>query len=186
MSRIGRARINIPAGVTVKLEGSLIIIKGAKGEMRQELDPQIKMKMEEGKIILSRTGEDSKVRALHGLYGALIANLIAGVSAGFEKNLELTGVGYRAALQGKNLVLSLGYSHPIEVVPPEGIEFKVEGQNKIKIMGFDRARVGQVAANVRNQRPIEPYKGKGIKYRGEVVKRKAGKAVKAAAGGAAA
>jgi len=186
MSRIGRAQITIPAGVTVKLEGSLIMVKGMKGELRQELNPQIKIKIDEGKIILSRTGEDSKVRALHGLYGALIANMIAGVSGGFEKNLELTGVGYRAALQGKNLVLSLGYSHPIEIAPPEGIEFKVEGQNKIKISGFDRARVGQVAANVRNQRPVEPYKGKGIKYAGEIVKRKAGKAVKAATGGAAA
>ena len=180
MSRIGKAPIEIIKGVEVKMEKDLVSVKGPKGQLTQKIDSRIMITIDNGKVVLSRKLNDKRTRALHGLYRALIANMVQGVANGFEKVLELSGVGYRAALAGKNLTLSIGYSHPVEITPPEGVSFQVEGVNKVKVSGIDRALVGQVAADVRAVRKVEPYKGKGIKYLGEVVKRKAGKAAKAA------
>ncbi|HTY12932.1 MAG TPA: 50S ribosomal protein L6 [Candidatus Omnitrophota bacterium] len=180
MSRIGKAPIAITKGVEVKFEKDTINVKGPKGHMSQKIDPRIKIEIKDGKVTLSRELNDKKTRALHGLYRALIANMVNGVSTGFEKVLELSGVGYRAALSGKTLNLSIGFSHPVDIIPPEGISFAVEGQNKVKVIGIDKALVGQIAANIRAVRKVEPYKGKGIKYLNEVVKRKAGKAAKTA------
>ena len=180
MSRIGKAPIEIAKGVEVKIEKDAVSVKGPKGQLTQKINPRIKIKIEDNRIVLSRKLNDTRTRALHGLYRALIANMMQGVVGGFEKILELSGVGYRAALSGKTLSLSIGYSHPVEVSPPDGISFQVEGVNKVKVVGIDRALVGQVAADIRAVRKVEPYKGKGIKYLGEIVKRKAGKAAKAA------
>jgi large subunit ribosomal protein L6 len=185
MSRIGRQPIEVPAGVEVKVQGLEVLVSGPKGKLKRTIDPRISVKLEDKKVILTRQGEDKATRALHGLYRALINNMVTGVKDGFSKNLELSGVGYRAAKEGKKLVMTLGFSHPVNFDPPEGIEFTVEGQNKVKVAGIDRELVGQIAANIRAARPVEPYKGKGIKYEGEVVRRKAGKAAKAAGGAAA-
>lgn len=176
MSRIGRKPIQLPKGVEIKIDGSMIEAKGPKGTLSMEIMPQIKVSVEDGQIIVIRESEIKAVRAAHGMTRAMIANMVTGVNSGFEKVLEIIGVGYRAQLQGKNLVLSLGFSHPVEVVPPDGIEFAADSPIKIAVRGIDRQLVGQIAANIRGYRPPEPYKGKGIRYAGEHVMRKAGKA----------
>lgn len=176
MSRIGRAPIEIPKDVTVTFSGDTVSVKGPKGTLSQKIDPSIKIKIEGSVVTVSRSSEDKKHKSMHGLYRSLVSNMIKGVHTGFEKNLEITGVGYRAAKEGKKLVLSMGYSHPVSVDPPAGIEFVVEGQTKVKVVGADKQVVGQVASNIKYVRPVEPYKGKGIRYAGQYVRRKAGKA----------
>jgi large subunit ribosomal protein L6 len=181
MSKIGRLPITVPSPVTLTIAGDLITVKGPKGELSYTLKPKIKAELTGDQLVITRSSEDKPVRALHGLTRALLSNMVTGVTTGFTKNLELVGTGYRARLAGTKLILSLGYSHEIEFVPPQGIEIKVEGTNVIIITGHDIQAVGQVAAVIRNYRKPEPYKGKGIRYAGEVVRRKAGKAAKAAA-----
>jgi large subunit ribosomal protein L6 len=180
MSKIGRLPITIPSGVTVTVSDSVVTVKGPKGESTHTMPAGIKAELTGEQLVVSRGSEDKTARALHGLTRALLSNMVTGVSVGFTKNLELVGTGYRARLAGKTLVLSLGYSHEIEYVPPQGIEIKVENTNLITVSGFDRQVVGQVSAVIRSYRKPEPYKGKGIRYAGEVVRRKAGKAAKAA------
>lgn len=182
MGRIGKRLLAIPNGVEVKVAGSAVSIKGPKGSLTQEYDPIVKVMVEDGKVATVCEEEDSKSRAMQGLYNSLIKNMIEGVTNGFQKELELVGVGYRATLQGKKLQLALGYSHPIVIDPPEGVLFEVEGANKIRVKGTNRWLVGEIAARIRRFREVEPYKGKGIKYSGEVVRRKAGKAAKAVGG----
>lgn len=176
MSRIGRKPIVLPKGVDIKIDGQHISVKGAKGTLEMNVMPQIGVKVEDGSVIVSRESEVKAVRAAHGMTRALISNMVNGVTDGFQKVLEIVGVGYRAQMQGKNLVMSLGFSHPVEVVPPEGIEFVCETPIKIIVKGIDKQLVGQTASNIREYRPPEPYKGKGIRYAGEYVIRKAGKA----------
>ena len=176
MSRIGRKAIPLPKGVEVKVDGSHVTVKGAKGKLEMDIMPKIAVAVEEGNIHVTRESEDKAVRAAHGMTRALVNNMVNGVTEGFQKILEIVGVGYRAQMQGKNLVMSLGFSHPVEITPPEGIEFACESPIKIVVRGIDRQLVGQVAANIREHRPPEPYKGKGIRYAGEYVIRKAGKA----------
>ena len=176
MSRIGRKPISLPKGVEIKIDGSLISVKGSKGTLEMQVMPQINVSQEDANLIVSRQSEIKTVRAAHGMTRAILNNMVTGVNSGFEKVLEIVGVGYRAQMQGKNLVLSLGFSHPVELVPPEGIEFACESPIKIVVRGIDRQLVGQVASNIRGYRPPEPYKGKGIRYSGEYVIRKAGKA----------
>lgn len=179
MSRIGRKPIEIPQGVEAEIIGSNIMIKGPKGTLNLKLRREIKVKKENGQIIVKRINDTKLTRSLHGLTRTLIANMIEGVSNGFSKMLELVGVGYRAALEGGNLVLKVGFSHPVKITPPSGIKFEVL-KNKIKVSGINKQVVGDMAAKVRKIRPPEPYKGKGIRYDGEKVKRKAGKSVKTA------
>lgn len=181
MSRIGKAIIEIPGGVTVSEGDGLVTVKGPKGVLTQKIDPGITVHIEGAKLSLSRISDEKKYKSMHGLYRALLANMIKGVHCGFDKTLEISGVGYRAAKEGKKLVLSMGYSHPVEIEPPEGIEFILEGQTKIKIVGFDKHLVGQVASDIKYVRAVEPYKGKGIRYAGQHVRRKAGKAAAKAA-----
>lgn len=176
MSRIGKKPVDIPSGVDVKLNGNKITIKGPKGTLERELHPEINVALEEKAIVVTRPSEQKKHRALHGLTRSLINNMVEGVTKGFEKKLELVGVGYRAAMQGNKLVLNVGYSHPVEFVPEKGLQVEVPKQNNITISGFDKEAVGQFAAKVRAVREPEPYKGKGIKYADEVIRRKAGKA----------
>ena len=176
MSRIGRMPIAIPAGVTVTIaENNVVTVKGPKGELVRELPVEMEIKEEEGKIIVARPNDLKRMKALHGLTRTLIANMITGVTAGYEKKLEVNGVGYRAAKAGKKLTLNLGYSHPVEMEDPEGIETVMEGQNIIIVKGIDKEKVGQFAAEIRSKREPEPYKGKGIKYADEVIRRKVGK-----------
>ena len=176
MSRIGRMPIAIPAGVTVTIaEKNVVSVKGPKGELVRELPVEMEIKEEEGKIIVTRPNDLKRMKSLHGLTRTLIANMITGVTAGYEKKLEVNGVGYRAAKAGKKLTLSLGYSHPVEMEDPEGIETVMEGQNIIFVRGIDKEKVGQFAAEIRSKREPEPYKGKGIKYADEVIRRKVGK-----------
>jgi large subunit ribosomal protein L6 len=183
MSRIGKKPITIPSGVTVEVTTDLIKVKGAKGELTQALHPKVKIENKDSVITVSVSNEENKQqKALWGLYRALINNMVMGVTTGFSKVLEINGVGYKAALTGRKLVLNLGYSHPIEMEVPTGLEAKVE-KNTITISGSDRQVVGQFAAVVRSKREPEPYKGKGIKYQDEVIRRKAGKVVKAVGGG---
>jgi large subunit ribosomal protein L6 len=179
MSRVGKMPIPIPQGVEVRIERSHVSVKGPKGELSRELNPEMKIEQTDGQVIVTRPSEQPRHRAMHGLTRTLIANMVAGVSSGFTKTLELQGVGYRAQMQGRDLVLAVGYSHPVQVPPPEGIEFAVEGTSKITVSGINREHVGQAAADVRKIRLPEPYKGKGIRYTGEYVRRKAGKAGKA-------
>ncbi|MGI6443000.1 MAG: 50S ribosomal protein L6 [Synergistaceae bacterium] len=176
MSRIGQKPIALPKGVELKIDGNNIKVKGPKGALEMNLVPFIEVKMEEGQVNVSRENNVKEVRAAHGMTRAILNNMIVGVSEGFQKTLEIIGVGYRAQMQGKNLVLSLGLSHPLEITPPEGIEIECDGPLKIIVRGIDRQLVGQVASNIRGYRPPEPYKGKGIRYSGEYVIRKAGKA----------
>jgi large subunit ribosomal protein L6 len=183
MSRIGKKPVVIPAGVTADVKENMVKIKGAKGELTLDVHPKVKVVVENNELIVSVAKPDNKQeRALWGLYRSLIANMVTGVTAGFSKVLEVNGVGYKAAVQGTKLVLNLGYSHPIDMEIPKGLDVKVE-KNTITIAGFDRQMVGQFAAVVRQQRPPEPYKGKGIKYSDEIIRRKAGKVVKAVGGG---
>jgi large subunit ribosomal protein L6 len=171
----------IPAGVQVDINGVNVGVKGPKGEIKRAFSPLIGIALENGQIVLTRKSDQAAERALHGTTRALLANMIHGVSAGFERILEIEGVGYRAEMNGKNLVLYLGFSHPIEVKPPSGISFEVDQKiRQVFIRGFDKELVGQVAANIRNYRPPEPYHGKGLHYLGEKIRRKAGKAGKAA------
>ncbi len=176
MSRIGRMPVKVPAGVQVQIEGSTIRVKGPKGELQQTFPPEMSLSLEEGAITVSRPSDARTHRALHGMTRALINNMVSGVNAGFEKILEVNGVGYRAEINGANLVLYVGYSHPVVMTPPTGISFEADAKTRqIKVKGFDKQTVGQVAANVRSVRPVEPYHEKGIKYLGEKVRRKAGK-----------
>ena len=176
MSRIGKAPIPIPQGVEIKRAGSTVEVKGPKGTLSYTIPEGVSIQVDDGVIHVTRKGNAKRERSLHGLSRTLIANMVTGVTAGFEKALEIVGIGYRAALQGRNLQLSLGYSHPVIYPVPEGIEVEVEKQNKITVKGIDKQQVGQVAAEIRSFRKPEPYKGKGIRYVGEQVRRKAGKA----------
>ena len=175
MSRIGRLPIDIPAGVEVTIaENNVVTVKGPKGTLTESLPVEMDIKMENNQVIVTRPSDLKKMKSLHGLTRTLIQNMVIGVSQGYEKTLEVNGVGYRAAKQGKKLVLNLGYSHPVEMEDPEGLESKVDG-NKIIVSGIDKERVGQYAAEIRDKRKPEPYKGKGIKYADEVIRRKVGK-----------
>jgi len=175
MSRIGRKPIELPEAVTVELAPGRVAVKGPKGELDQRLSPEMKVEQAEGAITVQRPTDRGEHRALHGLTRSLIANMVEGVTDGFEKRLEIQGVGYRAALRGSTLELSLGFSHPVSIEAPEGIEFEVPQPTEIIVRGIDKQQVGQVAADIRKRRPPEPYKGKGIRYRGEQVARKVGK-----------
>ncbi|MDR3279450.1 MAG: 50S ribosomal protein L6 [Synergistaceae bacterium] len=175
MSRIGRKPIPLPKGVDVKIEGKDITVKGTKGTLTFGVMPDIDVSLENGIVVVTRSNDEKRNRAAHGMTRAILSNMITGVNQGFEKTLEIIGVGYRAQMQGKNLVMSLGFSHPVEVPPPVGVEFTVEGPTKIIVRGIDKQLVGQVAADIRGYRPPEPYKGKGIRYADEYVIRKAGK-----------
>ncbi|MGS0765743.1 50S ribosomal protein L6 [Syntrophomonas curvata] len=176
MSRIGRKPISLPAGVKVTVDGNMVTVQGSKGTLAQTIPDDITVTQEDNQILVQRASENKKYRAYHGLSRALIANMVEGVTNGFEKKLELVGVGYRAQMQGKKLVISIGFSHPVEVDAPEGIEFEVPAPTKITIKGIDKQLVGNTAAHIRAIRKPEPYKGKGIKYENEVIRRKAGKA----------
>lgn len=176
MSRIGRKPIPVPKGVEVKIDGSEVTVKGGKGTMQFGIMPNISVALEDGTVVVKRENDEKAVRAAHGMTRAILSNMITGVSTGFERVLEIIGVGYRAQMQGNNLVLALGFSHPVEVVPPKGVELAVDGPTKVIVRGIDKQLVGQIAANIRGYRPPEPYKGKGIRYAGEYVIRKAGKA----------
>ncbi|HAE80409.1 MAG TPA: 50S ribosomal protein L6 [Lachnoclostridium sp.] len=175
MSRIGRLPVAIPAGVTVTIaENNKVTVKGPKGELTREFVPEMTIEEKEGHIVVTRPNDLKRNKALHGLTRSLINNMVTGVSNGYEKTLEINGVGYRAAKQGKKLVLTLGYSHPVEMEDPDGVETTVDG-NKIVVKGIDKEKVGQYAAEIREKRKPEPYKGKGIKYSDEVIRRKVGK-----------
>lgn len=176
MSRIGRMPVVIPKGVDVQVNGANIRVKGPKGELSRTFPASMTVTLHEGKLEVTRPSDEREHRALHGMTRALIHNMVLGVSSGFEKVLEVNGVGYRAELNGKNLVLYLGFSHPVTMEPPAGISFEVDTRTRqIKVAGADKEQVGQVAADIREVRPPEPYKGKGIQYLGEKVRRKAGK-----------
>ena len=176
MSRIGKMPIAIPSGVTVEVaENNKVTVKGPKGTLERVLVPEMEIKQEDGQITISRPNDLKKMKSLHGLTRTLLNNMIIGVTEGYEKTLEINGVGYRAAKQGKKLQLSLGYSHPVEMEDPEGLETVVDGQNKIIVKGIDKEKVGQYAAEIRDKRRPEPYKGKGIKYADEHIRRKVGK-----------
>jgi len=182
MSRVGRSPITVPEKVKVEIDGQRITVRGPKGELSREITPEIDVRLEDGKVIVSRSSDAPRERALHGLIRALLANMVTGVDTGFSKMLEMHGVGYRGEMKGEKLVLSLGYSHLVEVNPPAGISLQMEGTARVLVSGRDKEAVGQCAANIRKLRPPEPYKGKGIRYAGEYVRRKAGKAGKAARG----
>lgn len=175
MSRIGNKPIDIPAGVTITQNGSTVTVKGPKGELTNTFNSDIEIKVEENVINVTRPTDQKEHRALHGTTRALLSNMVEGVSKGFEKSLELIGVGYRAQKQGKKLVLNVGYSHPVEFEPEEGLEVEVPANTKVIVRGINKERVGALAANIRQVRPPEPYKGKGIRYEGEYVRRKEGK-----------
>lgn len=178
MSRIGKRPIDLPSGVEVTLDEGSITVKGPRGVLQRQIPVGITVSKENGQLVVTRASDERRHRSLHGLTRALIANMVQGVEKGFEKRLELVGTGYRAAVQGKKLVLTVGYSHPVEFEPPEGIEFETPAANRIVIKGIDKEKVGNIAATIREVRRPEPYKGKGIKYEGEVIRRKAGKAGK--------
>ena len=178
MSRIGRMPIPLPSGVEVSQEGSTLRVKGPLGALERNIHPEMTVEREDGTLRVVRPTDEPRHRALHGLTRTLVSNMVTGVATGFTKNLEISGVGYRAQLQGTKLVLALGYSHPVEVDPPAGIEFRVESPTRLAVFGADKELVGQTAAYIRSQRKPEPYKGKGIRYAGEHILRKAGKAGK--------
>ena len=176
MSRIGKMPIEVPAGVELKLEeGNVVTVKGPKGTLSRKLAPDMNIVLEDGTLTVSRPSELKRHKALHGLTRTLINNMVVGVTQGYSKTLEIVGVGYRAAKEGKVLNLTLGYSHPVKMTDPEGIESTLEGQNKIIVSGIDKEKVGQYAAEIREKRPPEPYKGKGVRYSDERVRRKVGK-----------
>lgn len=176
MSRIGRKPIPIPAGVTVKLDGNTVVVKGPKGELSRNIHPEMNVAIEDNQILVTRPSDEKKHKSLHGLSRTLVANMVTGVTTGFSKTLEIAGVGYRANKAGSKLNLTLGFSHPVEVEPPKGITIDVPAPNKIIISGIDKEQVGELAAKIRSYREPEPYKGKGIKYEGEHIRRKVGKA----------
>ncbi|SEG07187.1 large subunit ribosomal protein L6 [Caloramator fervidus] len=176
MSRIGRLPVVIPQGVTVTVsDNNEVTVKGPKGTLTKQMSKKVNIAVEDGKVIVTRPDDEKETKALHGLTRSLIKNMVIGVTEGYQKTLELVGVGYRAAKQGKKLVLNVGYSHPVEIEPVEGIEFEVPAANQIVVKGIDKELVGQVAARIRSVREPEPYKGKGIKYIDEVIRRKEGK-----------
>ena len=176
MSRVGKMPIAIPAGVTVTVTPeNIVTVKGPKGELVKAMHKDINIAVEDAQVVVTRPSDVKEHRALHGLTRALLNNMVVGVSQGFSKTLELNGVGYRAQLQGKKLVMNLGYSHPVEVEPVDGVDFKLDGTTKVIVEGIDKEKVGAVAANIRSWRKPEPYKGKGIKYSDEVIRRKEGK-----------
>jgi large subunit ribosomal protein L6 len=178
MSRIGKMPVTVPSGVDVKVDGTQVTVKGAKGELSREFTDRVAFSMDDGVITVSREDDTRESRALHGLSRALLANMVEGVSEGFTKVLEIQGVGYRASLKGSDIELLVGFSHPVNVKAPKGITFDVPEPTRIVVTGIDKEQVGQVAADIRKVRPPEPYKGKGIRYSGEYVRRKAGKAGK--------
>jgi len=178
MSRIGRLPIPVPVGVDVTLEGTSITVRGPRGELHRELVPDLRVIRDGDVLRVERPRDDKRSRQLHGLTRTLVANMVIGVTEGYRRQLEITGVGYRALKVGENLQLSLGYSHPVEITPPAGVSFEVENPTRLAVVGIDKELVGQVAANVRSKRKPEPYKGKGVRYAGEVIRRKAGKAGK--------
>lgn len=178
MSRIGRKPINVPAGVTVTLDNSVITVKGPKGSLTRELHKDMKVSVAENEILIERPSDNKEHRSLHGTTRSVVNNMVIGVTEGYAKNLELVGVGYRANKTGDKLVLNVGYSHPVEITPEPGIEFEVPSQTKITVKGINKERVGAYAAKIRSVREPEPYKGKGIKYEGERIIRKEGKAGK--------
>jgi large subunit ribosomal protein L6 len=180
MSRIGKQPIEIPAGVEVAIDGSHVSVKGPRGTLERDLNPEIRVVQEDGVVRVERIAEDGFHRSLHGLTRTLIANMVEGVTNGYQRSLDIIGVGYRAAMKDKDIELQVGYSHPVTVTCPDGIEFEVPAPTKIIVRGNDKEQVGEVAANIRKVRKPEPYKGKGIRYEGEYVRKKAGKAAKAA------
>ena len=181
MSRVGRLPVEVPSGVDIKIDGSHVKIKGPKGELDFTFSPMIEISFQDGEVVVKRPSDTRELRSLHGTTRALIQNMVTGVKDGFQKELQLVGVGYRASLQGKNLVLNVGYSHPVEIEPPPGITFEVgDRSQQVFISGIDKQVVGQISAVIRKVRPPEPYKGKGIRYKDEYVRRKAGKAGKVA------
>ena len=176
MSRIGKAPVAIPGGVKIEVKGNLIKVTGPKGTLEQDFQPEVSVEVNESEVVVTRNSDRPDVRALHGLTRALINNMVVGVTEGYEKILEIHGVGYRASLRGKSLKLQLGHSHPVVMDAPDGIEYAVDGNTTIKVSGIDKQQVGQTAAQIRKWRKPEPYKGKGVRYRDEHVRRKAGKA----------
>jgi large subunit ribosomal protein L6 len=178
MSRIGKLPIQLPSSVQVQIDGAAVMVKGPKGELRRQVHPDIQLHVEDGRVLVTRSSDLPRHRALHGLTRALVANMVTGVEQGFTKTLELHGVGYRAQQMGSNIQVAVGFSHPVEVKPPSGITLEVDGTNRIHVRGIDKELVGEIAAEIRHLRPPEPYKGKGIRYEGEHVRRKAGKAGK--------
>ena len=179
MSRIGNKPVQIPAGVEVTVnDNNFVIVKGPKGQLEAQFAEMLTINVEENTVTVARPNDQREIRALHGLTRSLINNMVVGVSEGYKKELELTGVGYRVALKGKNLDLSLGFSHPVVIEAPEGITFEVPDNTHINVCGIDKQKVGQIAATIRANRPPEPYKGKGIHYKGEYIRRKLGKAAK--------
>jgi large subunit ribosomal protein L6 len=179
MSRVGRQPIAVPEKVKVDIDGTRVVVRGPKGELSRDVSPEMSLHLEGGQLLVSRPSDAPRHRALHGLTRSLLANMVTGVDSGFTKTLEIYGLGYRAEVRGDKLVLSLGFSHLVEVPPPPGITLETEGTNRVHIRGSDKEMVGQVAADIRALRPPEPYKGKGIRYAGEQVRRKAGKAGRA-------
>jgi large subunit ribosomal protein L6 len=178
MSRIGRLPIPVPSGVDVTIDGRQVTVKGPKGTLSRALHPDMTLSREDGTLVVTRPTEQKTHKQLHGLTRTLVNNMVVGVTDGYRKGLEITGVGYRAALSGRKLTLNLGYSHPIEIDPPDGISFEVENPTRLAVVGIDKELVGQIAAQVRATRKPEPYKGKGVRYAGEYIRRKAGKAGK--------
>jgi large subunit ribosomal protein L6 len=178
MSRIGNKPVDVPQGVDVRIDGSVVTVKGSKGELARTFHERIAFDLEDGAVNVTRPDDGRESRALHGLSRALLANMVTGVSDGFRKELEIHGVGYRATLKGSDIELLVGFSHPVIVEAPDGITFEVPEPTRIAVSGIDKEQVGQIAANIRKVRPPEPYKGKGIRYVGEYVRRKAGKAGK--------
>lgn len=179
MSRIGRMPVELPSGVDIVLEtGNLVTVKGSKGTLTRQLSEEMQLSVEDGKVLVNRPSDLKRHKALHGLTRSLINNMVIGVTQGYSKTLDIVGVGYRAAKAGNKLTLTLGYSHPVEMLDPDGITTAVEGQNRIVVSGIDKEKVGQFAAEIREKRKPEPYKGKGVKYSDERVRRKAGKAGK--------
>lgn len=181
MSRVGNNPIEIPEGVEVRVEGNRVSVKGPKGELSRDFNKNMQFEQVEKTLLVKRPNDERENVAMHGLTRSLLNNMVEGVSKGFEKKLQLTGVGYRANLKGRDLELQLGYSHPIVIKAPEGITFEVPSQEEILVKGIDKQLVGEISANIRKQRPPEPYKGKGIKYEGERIRRKLGKAAKSEA-----
>ena len=182
MSRIGKMPIAVPKGVAVKIENNKVVVTGPKGSLERSFNPEMTIAMDEGSLTVSRPSDVRQHRAMHGLTRTLLDNMVKGVSDGFEKNLEIVGVGYRAEMSGQKLVLRIGFSHPVEFIPSEGLSIVVDGQTKIKVQGIDKEKVGQLAAEIRAIHPPDHYKGKGIRYAGEVVRLKAGKTGKAGGG----
>ncbi len=178
MSRIGKMPVTVPSGVDVDVKGARVVVKGSKGELSRDFHERISFEIEDGSVNVKRPDDTRESKALHGLSRALLANMVQGVSEGFSKTLEIQGVGYRATLKGTTIELLVGFSHPVEVAAPDGITFEVPEPTRIIVSGIDKEQVGQVAADIRKVRPPEPYKGKGIRYAGEYVRRKAGKAGK--------